>query len=76
MTEKKQLPEEILQLDSDTVDMLRYDFENYLKRTVKNIKFEDLTKVNLNTGEYASLYTRYAWASWLHCYDQYWNKQS
>ncbi len=70
-TENKKLPEDILGLDSTLVDMLRNDFELYLKKTVKNISHEDLVRRKLVTGEYTSLYTRYAWASWLYCYNEY-----
>jgi hypothetical protein len=77
MTEKnladnKKLPEEIIGFSQETIDRLRVDFENYLKNNAKNIKLEDLIKRKATTGEYTSLYTRYAWASWLYCYECYW----
>ena len=76
MTDNKKLPEQLVNFSAETVERIRIDFENYLKRTAKNIKFEDLTKRKATTGEYTSLYTRYAWASWLHCYNYYLADQS
>lgn len=54
-----------------TVDILQADFETYLARYASNIPKGQLLAKKAISGEYASLYTRYAWYSWVSCYEYY-----
>ncbi len=67
----KVTPEEQMGLSHDITERLRVGFEKYIKGAAKNINPEHLLARKALNGDYKSLYTRYAWASWLYCFAEY-----